>query len=129
MYSDDSEFEISEEEKIPWPHCSKRFTAQGLGGHKAKAHKGLNHEYQEKLKVRKMNKNNLEILRLAQQQYKIDTNSFNIISSKIPRSIIIRNKKLIQDKINFMWKIKGVKIEEAIETLKEAQRNRYSLQA
>jgi len=63
---------LNKDRKIPCPHCHREFSAQGLGGHKAKAHPGLNIEYQQKLEIRKKNSDKLQILRLAQFQYKFD---------------------------------------------------------
>lgn len=68
----DDDTTLNKDRKIPCPHCHREFTAQGLGGHKAKAHPGLNIEYQQKQEIRKKNSDKLQILRLAQFQYKFD---------------------------------------------------------
>ena len=106
---------------LPCPYWGKKFSSQGLGGHKAKAHKGLNFEYQQKLEIRRKNKNNLDILRLAQFQYKFDHNWMNIESSKIPRSYIIKNKLMIVNQIEEIKHEQGFTTEEAIKEIRGNQ--------
>ena len=43
----------SKKKDKPCIDCGLYFSAQGLGGHRAKAHKGENHEYKGKMMVRK----------------------------------------------------------------------------
>lgn len=87
------------EKLLKCPHCSKTFTAQGLGGHKAKAHPGLNISYQEKIKVREENKINLEILREAQKRIKLHLGNPNLKNSQMSRSMVEAFKKQVRDDI------------------------------
>ena len=49
--------------------CGMYFSAQGLGGHRAKAHQGENQTYRAKLKIREKNEQKRITLRLAQYLY------------------------------------------------------------
>ena len=113
--------EDKKNKKIKCPHWDKSFTAQGLGGHKAKAHKGMNKEYKRKMEIRNGNKNNLEILRLAQFRYMYDRNMLDMRPSLIPRSQIISYKASINSQIEKMQREQFMTRQQAISKIQEYQ--------
>ena len=89
----------TKDKKIACPHCNKMFSACGLGGHKAKAHPGLNTAYRNKMEVRKKNYANLQILREAQRRIRKSLNDPNLKNAELPRSMVEKHKGIIRDEI------------------------------
>ena len=120
-YSESSNNDDYNQRMIKCPHWDRKFSAQGLGGHKAKAHKGMNTEYQRKLEVRNRNKPNMSILRLAQFSYLYDRNMLDMQVSLIPRSKTISYKKQIRELIEELQIEEYLTESEAIEKLQQSQ--------
>lgn len=102
--SANDDFEETKVKMLACKTCKKLFTAQGLGGHRAKAHPMQNHDYQEKIKKREQNKPRLNLLRMAQLKY-YETVSTKIPPNLIPRQIINRYKQEIEADPDFMSKL------------------------
>lgn len=95
--------EASESEKpskksklIPCRFCGKSFSAQGLGGHIAKRHRGESTSYAMKKKTRENNANNRLIHRMAQILY-VEQTGRNIHPSDIPRKMTKIYKEMISN--------------------------------
>ena len=102
--------------------CGRYFTiSQALGGHMARAHPGMNKEYEINQKIRKANKPRMRILRLVQLIYKFERNLLNEVKVKIPRNYIIKNKLLMKEKAKEIMIKENLTILEAIEKLEKEQ--------
>lgn len=85
---------------LPCPFCDKFFCSTGLGGHKAKAHPGMNLDYKRKLIVRNKNAKKLKLLRLAQEMYRRKEGDYTIKNSEMHRGLIEKYKKEWMDQIS-----------------------------
>lgn len=109
--------EVFEEVKVPkrqgkmeCKDCGKTFTAQGLGGHRAKAHPGQNQSYREKMLVRRENQDKREILRFAQYLYYQRYSHTSILVKDIPRATLQRLKKELEENPNMVEELRAVDI-------------------
>ena len=98
----------------------KFFTAQGLGGHRAKSHPGQNQEYRDKMKIREANEEKRIVLRLAQRLYyerfsnnKIHPKNINRGSLRSLKEEISSDPMLRQrlEKENYMQFLRNKKLE------------------
>lgn len=83
--------------QLAWDICGKKFSPQGLGGHKAKAHPGENKEYKIKQKVREENEDNRILLRLAQRYYYTKYSNVDIHPKDINRMKLAKLKTEINE--------------------------------
>ena len=113
--------ERNNQKKYSCVFCGRCFTPQGLGGHMARAHPGMNREYERKQKISKANKPRMRILRLAQLIYKFERNLLNEVNVEILRSYIIKNKLLIEEKAKEIMDKENLTLLEAIEKLEIEQ--------
>ena len=96
--------------KIACQDCGKVFTAQGLGGHRAKAHPGQNPSYKEKMMIRRGNQHKREVLRFAQYLYYQRFPDRKILVKDIPRNIIQKLKTELEENPDMVEELRDIDV-------------------